>query len=107
MSCNERARIVETLAHPAWKLVLQPAVRIFVRILERWHVPRMLAALLLIVAVFGTIVGLGTAIAGPASTRFLLDFLCTKLAFAEFDREAEARDLAAPRPTHYTGEEWL
>ena len=46
------------------KLLLQPAMRI----LERWHVPRMLAALLLILAVFGTIVGLGTAIAGPAST---------------------------------------
>jgi len=38
------------------------------RFLEQWHVPRMLAALLLILAVFGTIVGLGAAIAGPAST---------------------------------------
>jgi predicted PurR-regulated permease PerM len=38
------------------------------RLLERWHVPRILAALLLILAVFGTIVGLGAAIAGPAST---------------------------------------
>ena len=46
------------------KLLLQPAMRL----LERWHVPRMLAALLLILAVFGTIVGLGAAIAGPAST---------------------------------------
>ena len=46
------------------KLLLQPAMRV----LERWHVPRMLAALLLILAVFGTIVGLGAAIAGPAST---------------------------------------
>ena len=45
-------------------LLLQPAMRF----LERWHVPRMLAALLLILAVFGTIVGLGAAIAGPAST---------------------------------------
>ena len=45
-------------------LLLQPAMRL----LERWHVPRMLAALLLILAVFGTIVGLGAAIAGPAST---------------------------------------
>ena len=35
-------------------LLLQPAVRL----LERWHLPRMLAALLLILAVFGTIVGL-------------------------------------------------
>ena len=46
------------------KLLLQPAMRL----LERWHVPRILAALLLILAVFGTIVGLGAAIAGPAST---------------------------------------
>jgi predicted PurR-regulated permease PerM len=46
------------------KLLLQPAMRL----LERWQVPRMLAALLLILAVFGTIVGLGAAIAGPAST---------------------------------------
>src|SRR6478736_8533849 len=38
------------------------------RLLKRWHVPRILAALLLILAVFGTIVGLGAAIAGPAST---------------------------------------
>jgi predicted PurR-regulated permease PerM len=45
-------------------LLLQPAMRF----LERWHVPRMLAALLLILAVFGTVVGLGAAIAGPAST---------------------------------------
>ena len=46
------------------KLLLQPAMRL----LERWHAPRMLAALLLILAVFGTIVGLGAAIEGPAST---------------------------------------
>ena len=46
------------------KLLLQPALRI----LERLHVPRMLAALLLILALFGTIVGLGTAISGPAGT---------------------------------------
>jgi predicted PurR-regulated permease PerM len=42
-------------------LLLQPALRI----LERLHVPRMLAALLLILALFGTIVG---AISGPAGT---------------------------------------
>src|ERR1700730_596354 len=45
-------------------LLLQPALRI----LERLHVPRMLAALLLILALFGTIVGLGTPISGPAGT---------------------------------------
>jgi predicted PurR-regulated permease PerM len=46
------------------KLLLQPAVRI----LQRLRVPRILAALLLILALFGTIVGLGTAISGPAGT---------------------------------------
>jgi predicted PurR-regulated permease PerM len=46
------------------KLLLQPAMRM----LERLHVPRLLAALLLIIALFGTIVGLGTAISGPAGT---------------------------------------
>jgi predicted PurR-regulated permease PerM len=46
------------------KLLLQPAMRI----LERLHVPRMLAALMLILALFGAIVGLGTAISGPAGT---------------------------------------
>jgi predicted PurR-regulated permease PerM len=45
-------------------LLLQPALRL----LERLHIPRILAALLLILALFGTIVGLGTAISGPAST---------------------------------------
>jgi predicted PurR-regulated permease PerM len=46
------------------KLLLQPAFRI----LERLHVPRILAALLLILALFGTIVGLGAAISNPAPT---------------------------------------
>jgi predicted PurR-regulated permease PerM len=45
-------------------LLLQPALRI----LERLHVPRILAALVLILALFGLIVGLGTAISGPAGT---------------------------------------
>ncbi len=46
------------------KLLLQPAFRI----LERLHVPRIIASLLLIFALFGTIVGLGAAISGPART---------------------------------------
>src|SRR4029453_8285124 len=46
------------------KLLLQPAFRI----LERLHVPRLIAALLLILALFGTVVGLGTAISSPART---------------------------------------
>ncbi len=45
-------------------LLLQPALRM----LERVHVPRVLAALLLILMLFGTIVGLGTVISGPAGT---------------------------------------
>jgi hypothetical protein len=46
------------------KLLLQPALRVLVRL----HVPRILAALLLILTLFGSIVGLGTAISGPART---------------------------------------
>jgi predicted PurR-regulated permease PerM len=46
------------------KLLLQPGMRL----LERLRVPRMLAALLLILALFGTIVGVGAAISGPAGT---------------------------------------
>ncbi len=46
------------------KLLLQPALRIF----ERFRVPRILASLLLIFALFGTIVGLGAAISSPART---------------------------------------
>jgi predicted PurR-regulated permease PerM len=45
-------------------LILQPALRL----LERLHVPRIFAAFLLILMLFGTIVGLGTAISGPAAT---------------------------------------
>jgi predicted PurR-regulated permease PerM len=45
-------------------LLFQPAVRV----LEQLHLPRLVAALLLILALFGTIVGLGTAISGPART---------------------------------------
>jgi predicted PurR-regulated permease PerM len=44
------------------KLLLQPALRV----LGRLHVPRTIAALLLILTLFGTIVGLGTAISVPA-----------------------------------------
>jgi len=44
------------------KLLVQPIFRI----LERLRVPRAIAALLLILALFGAIVGLGTAISGPA-----------------------------------------
>jgi len=46
------------------KLLLQPGLRILVGL----HVPRTVASLLLILVLFGTIVGLGTAISGPART---------------------------------------
>ena len=46
------------------KLLLQPALRV----LEQLYIPRLPAALLLILALFGTIVGFGTAISGPART---------------------------------------
>ena len=46
------------------KLLLQPAFRI----LERLHVPQIIAALLLILALFGAVVGLGAAISSPART---------------------------------------
>jgi predicted PurR-regulated permease PerM len=45
-------------------LVLQPAMRI----LERVRLPRGLAAILLILVLFGTLGGLGTALSGPATS---------------------------------------
>ena len=45
------------------KLLFQPAMRL----LERLRVPRTLAALLLILTVFGVIVGVGAALSGPAT----------------------------------------
>src|SRR4051812_15003994 len=45
------------------KLLLQPGMRL----LERLYIPRSLAALLLILAVFGTIIGIGAAISVPAA----------------------------------------
>jgi len=45
-------------------LLLQPALRV----LRGVHIPRLFAAMLLILALFGTIVGLGAAISGPAGT---------------------------------------
>src|SRR5215204_4016786 len=45
-------------------LVLQPAMRLLV---ERWHLPRGVAAFALIVMLIGTLAGLGTALSGPAA----------------------------------------
>ena len=45
-------------------LVLQPAMRQ----LERIHLPRGIAALLMIVLLFGTLAGLGAALSGPAAS---------------------------------------
>jgi predicted PurR-regulated permease PerM len=44
-------------------LVLQPAMRVF----ERIRLPRGVAAMLLILVLFGTLGGLGTALSGPAA----------------------------------------
>jgi predicted PurR-regulated permease PerM len=46
------------------KLLLQPAMRL----LERLHVPRVVGALLTILLVVGSLVGLGAALLGPAET---------------------------------------
>src|SRR6476661_8392949 len=45
-------------------LVLHPAVRA----LERVHLPRGIAAMLVILVLFGTLGGLGTALSGPAAS---------------------------------------
>ena len=45
------------------KLLFQPAMRL----LEKLHLPRSLCAFILILFVFGAIVGIGTAISGPAT----------------------------------------
>ena len=84
-------------------LVLQPAMRL----LERWHVPRGLAALAIIIMLFGAFAGLATALSGPAATwaqklpegipklQERLSFLSKPLAtFQKFVTRAEG--LAAP-----------
>jgi predicted PurR-regulated permease PerM len=45
-------------------LVLQPVMRL----LEKLHFPRTLAALAIVIVVFGSAVGLGTALSGPAAS---------------------------------------
>ncbi len=65
MAAYVSAEIVLPLAFAiTLNLLLQPVLRL----LERTHVSRAVAALLLILALFGPIVGLGTAISGPAET---------------------------------------
>ena len=55
-ACTRRRRLNRPLVFAIiLKLLLQPALRV----LERLHIPRLPAALLLILALFGTIVGLG------------------------------------------------
>ncbi len=46
----------------ALNLLMRPGLRF----LARWRVPKAVAALILIVALFGTIVGVGAAVSGPA-----------------------------------------
>jgi predicted PurR-regulated permease PerM len=48
----------------ALKLVLQPAMRLFAKL----HLPRLIAALVIIVVLFGGFVGLGAALSGPAAS---------------------------------------
>jgi predicted PurR-regulated permease PerM len=63
-ACYGAAEIVLPIAVAfVLMLVLQPAMRF----LQRWHVPRGLAAAALIVMLFGTLGGLGTALSGPAA----------------------------------------
>ena len=45
-------------------LVLQPLMRV----LEKLHLPRTLAALAIIMVVFGSVVGLGAVLSGPSIT---------------------------------------
>jgi predicted PurR-regulated permease PerM len=45
-------------------LVLQPLMRL----LEKLHLPRTLAALAIIMVLFGSVVGLGAALSGPAAS---------------------------------------
>jgi disulfide bond formation protein DsbB len=59
-----RERLLPLVFAIVLKLLLQPALRI----LEGLHIPRTIASLLLILALLGTIVGLGTVISGPART---------------------------------------
>ncbi len=61
-----------TAAEIVWPLVfafvLSLLLNPLLRFLDRLHVPRVLGALLLVVAVLALVVGLGTAISGPAAS---------------------------------------
>src|SRR5438270_1568859 len=48
----------------ALMLVLQPAMRVFAKL----HLPRLIAALAIIVVLFGGVAGLGAALSGPAAS---------------------------------------
>jgi predicted PurR-regulated permease PerM len=57
------AEIVQPMVFAfALNLLMRPGLRFLVR----WRVPKALAALILIIALFGTIVGVGAAVSGPA-----------------------------------------
>jgi predicted PurR-regulated permease PerM len=57
------AEIVQPMVFAfALNLLMRPGLRFLVR----WRVPKAIAALILIVALFGTIVGVGAAVSGPA-----------------------------------------
>jgi predicted PurR-regulated permease PerM len=61
-----------TAAEIVWPLVLAFTLSMLLnpllRFLDRLHIPRVLAALLLVLAVLALVVGLGTAISGPAAS---------------------------------------
>jgi predicted PurR-regulated permease PerM len=63
---------VYAAAEIVWPLVLAFVLSLLLkpvlRLLERIHIPRVLCALLLVVAVLGLVAGLGTAISGPATS---------------------------------------
>jgi predicted PurR-regulated permease PerM len=63
---------VYAAAEIVWPLVLAFLLSLLLkpllRLLERLHIPRVLCALLLVAAVLGLVVGLGTAVSGPATT---------------------------------------
>lgn len=56
--------ILPVVIAAALKLVLQPAMRL----LEKLHLPRLMAALAIIMMLFGGFVGLGAALSGPAAS---------------------------------------
>jgi predicted PurR-regulated permease PerM len=83
-------------------LVLQPAMRF----LERWHLPRGLAALALIVMLFGALIGLGTALSGPAAdwAQKLPEGIPKLQERLSLDHGKDSDEILTHRPAWLTGE---